>query len=107
MFRMPGKEGTAAEKDAEKKKSRKQIWRSVQTFVGWIVLLRTGITVTFLIIMSRGRPNILISESGGPATAGTGNRFVENPARSRILAQPSVVESQHRILCIKILHKIL
>ena len=74
MFRMPGKEGTAAEKDAEKKKSRKQIWRSVQTFVGWIVLLRTGITVTFLInyTVSRGRRNILISESGGPATAGTG-----------------------------------
>ena len=42
MFRMPGKEGSAAEKEAEKVRAKQQVKQQFFLFVGIITLLRAG-----------------------------------------------------------------
>ena len=42
MFRVGGKPGKAVDKEAEKKKARKQVYQSVVTFGGIVLLLRIG-----------------------------------------------------------------
>ena len=42
MFRIAGKPGKAVDKEAEKKKARKQVYSSVATFVAIVAVLRLG-----------------------------------------------------------------
>ena len=42
MFRLAGKPGKAVDKEAEKKKARKQVYSSVATFVAIVAVLRLG-----------------------------------------------------------------
>ena len=42
MFRMPGKEGSAAEKEAEMARAKQQVKQQFFIFVGIVSLLRAG-----------------------------------------------------------------
>ena len=62
MFRVGGKPGKAVDKEAEKKKARKQVYQSVVTFGGIVFLLRIGTCVR---TRRNGRRNQIIRRRGG------------------------------------------
>ena len=51
MFRIPGKEGSPAEKEAEKARAKQQVKQQFFLFVGIVALLRVGMLCVFMFIL--------------------------------------------------------
>ena len=51
MFRMPGKEGSPAEKEAEKALAKQQVKQQLFLFIGIVTILRAGNSFIYILLI--------------------------------------------------------